>query len=129
MDIVYMIHIGIILLIWGLFQLYNNFKLQENYTTVKPGKIKNKKKVRFNNKPEYFSYEESKVDPTHSGFINPEIYVDLKNTISEPITGTNIGTYNIVKNPVDKIDYKELPLPPARSIKWKRQRIWQQTWI
>ena len=41
----------------------------------------------------------------------------------------NIGTYNIVKNPVDKIGYKELPLPTARPKKWKQQRIWQQTWI
>ena len=39
------------------------------------------------------------------------------------------GNYNIVKNPVDKIDYKELPLMSNKSIKLRkyRDKIWQKT--
>ena len=146
MDFIYKTHLIVILCIWGIFKLLSVYKITENMTDLKEiqpqtniKSIYKQKKFKINQTPKYLSYQQSNIKYSHKedlkqshhhfGFIEPKIYTEASQNGLEKITGTNLDTYNLVKNPVRVTNYNSLELRKHRDKNWKKQRIWQQTFV
>ena len=118
MDTIFFIYITLAITGYLLLKILDLiYKKEDFHIESKPKKLKNIKNESLN-KP-ILSYDQS--NNTDEVIIDPKIY---------PIEYSMKDAYNIVKKPIKITSPKlSLPLRKERPLKWKQQRVWQQTFI